>query len=90
MFPANAWGLHDMHGNVSEWCADYWHDNYVGAPVDGRAWLSNPIRAQRLLRGGSWDDAPKWCDSASRDSILPSSCNNNVGFRVVCLPQEKA
>jgi formylglycine-generating enzyme required for sulfatase activity len=65
MFPANAWGLHDMHGNVWEWCLDEWHENYYGSPTDGSAWVdygegekSNELGKIRLLRGGSWTSSP--------------------------------
>lgn len=51
---ANAWGLFDMHGNVWEWCEDFWHANYNGAPTDGSAWLSGGDSRYRVLRGGSW------------------------------------
>jgi formylglycine-generating enzyme required for sulfatase activity len=103
MFPANAWGLHDMHGNVWEWCLDLWHENYEGAPIDGSAWLqaaeqtnSVSIKAgndsfrddsTRLLRGGSWLGVPRNCRSACRDHGQPGYANSGVGFRVVCLPQ---
>ena len=52
-FPPNAFGLHDMHGNVYEWCADPWHDNYEGAPTDGSVWDGGNT-SLRVLRGGSW------------------------------------
>jgi formylglycine-generating enzyme required for sulfatase activity len=86
MFAANAWGLQDMHGNVWEWCLDRWHDSYEGAPVDGSTWVSEG-RQSRLLRGGSWDHAPRYCRSAYRNHIQPDDAYNFVGFRVVCLPQ---
>ena len=56
----NAWGLHDMIGNVWEWCEDDWHDNYIGAPTDGSAWLINNDNCSHLkcLRGGSWINSP--------------------------------
>jgi formylglycine-generating enzyme required for sulfatase activity len=94
MYPANAWGLHDMQGNVWEWCLDEWHESYEGAPSDGRAWVdavegekSKESEKLRLLRGGSWYDFPRYCRSAYRDHGLPDYADDNVGFRVVCLPQ---
>ncbi|MBE9033001.1 SUMF1/EgtB/PvdO family nonheme iron enzyme [filamentous cyanobacterium LEGE 11480] len=84
IFPANAWGLNDIHGNVWEWCADHWHENYQGAPTNGTAWLKNKKDANRLLRGGSWDDYPADCRSATRLNYSPGFRNNLIGFRV-CL-----
>ena len=89
-FPANAWGLQDMHGNVWEWCLDHWHENHEGAPIDGSAWLNKHAGASdmdRLLRGGSWGSLPRDCRSAFRGPYWPESARLNVGFRVVCLPQ---
>jgi len=57
-FPANPWGLRDVHGNVSEWCMDTWHDNYDGAPEDGSAWIAGGFNT-RVVRGGSWVDVPR-------------------------------
>jgi len=83
-FPANAFGLCDIHGNVWEWCADYWHDNYQGAPLNGSAWLNSGNEEYRILRGGSWDCFPHLCRSASRFSENPTITDKEFGFRVVC------
>jgi formylglycine-generating enzyme required for sulfatase activity len=93
-FPANPWGLHDMHGNVREWCADHWHGNYEGAADDGRAWIVEKdkeidnIMKFRLLRGGSWSAHPESCRSAFRNLNPPDYRDDDIGFRVCCVPQD--
>ena len=93
MFPANAWGLQDMHGNVWEWCLDHWHESYEGAPSDGSAWVDGEglngeesREKSRLLRGGSWFSRPRYCRSAYRNCFRPGGRLDDVGFRVCCLP----
>jgi formylglycine-generating enzyme required for sulfatase activity len=85
-FPANAFGLYDMHGNVWEWCADRWHENYNGAPTDGTAWLTEDENDYRLLRGGSWSFNPWSCRSAHRYGYMSDFRYGNFGFRVGCVP----
>jgi formylglycine-generating enzyme required for sulfatase activity len=81
---ANAFGLCDMHGNVYEWCEDHWHESYKDAPIDGNAWLSEDESARRILRGGSWINAPRACRSAFRGYDAPSDRDYTVGFRIAC------
>ncbi|MGD1913172.1 MAG: formylglycine-generating enzyme family protein [Rivularia sp. (in: cyanobacteria)] len=83
IFPANTFGLYDMHGNVWEWCLDDWHDNYKEAPNDGTFWQNNELFNTRLLRGGSWVTLPRRCRSASRSGNDHVLRFNDVGFRVV-------
>jgi len=80
--PANPWGLHEMHGNVWEWVADTWHDNYDEAPDDGSAWVSDDDAASRVLRGGSWFDRPRFLRSAVRDQDDPDFRISFSGFRL--------
>jgi formylglycine-generating enzyme required for sulfatase activity len=81
----NEFGLCDMHGNVWEWCMDHWHEDYKNSPpIDGSAWLDENAAegAQRLLRGGSWFNSPRYCRSACRIRYEPDNRLNNIGFRV--------
>ncbi len=81
----NPYGLHDIHGNVWEWCQDAWHANYIGAPTDGSAWEFPPSNF-RVVRGGSWTYRPQQCRSASRDFNIPNTGDFFIGFRVVRNP----
>lgn len=82
-FPPNDFGLYDMHGNVSEWCQDIWHDNYNGAPADGSPWDADR-GASHVRRGGSWFSVPKSCRAASRDNSVLDFRVDYIGFRVCC------
>lgn len=80
-YPANAFGLFDMLGNVAEWVEDCWNDSYRGGPGDGAAW-SRPQCRERVLRGGSFNNDPRYVRSAARfkyDYDVRYSAN---GFRV--------
>jgi TonB family protein len=81
----NAFGLYDMHGNVSEWTQDCWHKNYAGAPSDGSAWTTGCTGESRVVRGGSWGSYPAEFNSVKRGTREPDSMYNGllVGFRLV-------
>ncbi|HVC63161.1 MAG TPA: formylglycine-generating enzyme family protein [Acetobacteraceae bacterium] len=78
----NAFGLHDMLGNVWEWTADSWHDSYDGAPEDGSVWTTGGSIARRVLRGGSWNGDPRDVRAGFRNHYEPGNRNDNVGFRL--------
>jgi formylglycine-generating enzyme required for sulfatase activity len=79
--PRNAFGLHDMHGNVWEWVEDCYKKNYVGAPTDGSAVTSGNC-GLRILRGGAWNYYPQLLRSAYRYATAPGVRMENAGFRV--------
>jgi formylglycine-generating enzyme required for sulfatase activity len=81
-FAANAFGLHDMLGNVFEWVEDCWYDDYRGAPVDGSARTGDECK-QHEARGGSWFTTPAYVRVSYRNRFDADYRATSVGFRVV-------
>ena len=82
-FPANDFGLYDMHGNIWEWGEDAWHSDYKDALSDGSAWVDEDNNL-KVIRCGSWDYNPDDCRSAARLNVNPEDVYDYIGFRVVC------
>jgi formylglycine-generating enzyme required for sulfatase activity len=80
-FKANAWGLHDVHGNAWSWTADCWNDSLAKAPADGSARTTGNC-SRRVVRGGSWANGPRDLRSAVRDSNATGERSGNLGFRL--------
>jgi len=81
-FPANSWGIYDMHGNVREWVEDCWHDSYSGAPLDERPWMNCSDANRRVRRGGSWINRSQGVRSADRGADPADLRGHATGFRV--------
>jgi formylglycine-generating enzyme required for sulfatase activity len=81
-FRPNAFGLYDMAGNVDQWLADCWNNNYDGAPSDGSAWTTGSC-SHRVFRGGNWYDGPSTLRSAYRSGFGPGNTASGLGFRVL-------
>lgn len=80
-FAPNGFGLYDMHGNVAEWVADCWNEDYDGAPEDGSAWADEDC-TDHVLRGGSWGQSPRFIRAATRNWGTPAKRVDTRGFRI--------
>ena len=90
-YPANAWGLHDMHGNVWEWCRDWYHAALTGGSDPDRSSVpGTPNRDgshSRVRRGGAWIESAAYCRSASRLPYEPHRGSDHIGFRVFVIEE---
>jgi formylglycine-generating enzyme required for sulfatase activity len=90
-YPANAWGLHDMHGNIFEWCRDWYHSRLPGGvdpdlhSAESTAVLNRTGDRSRVRRGGAWTDDGWPCRSAFRLRFEPHRRYDHIGFRVVAV-----
>lgn len=83
-YPANPWGLQDMHGNIFEWVQDTWHDNYAHAPLTGDTAWEDGDPDYRVMRGGCWHSSAKVLRSALREWDDSFMCYyDSFGFRVM-------
>jgi formylglycine-generating enzyme required for sulfatase activity len=82
-YRANAFGLYDMHGNVWEWCSDWYDKNYYSTSAASGPDPTGPsVGSYRVLRGGSWDSTAAYCRAARRLEGVPTHRRNRDGFRL--------
>ena len=86
-YPANAWGLHDLHGNIFEWCRDWYHAKLPGGTDPDLSAVPGVRNGDgsysRVRRGGAWNDPGMYCRSAVRFRYEPDRSSDHIGFRVV-------
>lgn len=86
-FPANPWGLFDVHGNVWEWCQDAWDEKIYAKSPDRDPVCNNDQTSDSVVRGGSWVSDPRYCRAAYRSRFGRGIRDYNLGFRV-CFRQD--